>query len=324
MTPGPAAGEARRSQIGASRPEERVTGTAAVASMARPDPTKAVATMLAAVAVFSLMDAGLKQLSAHYPSMQVAFLRGAASLPLVLAWALSTAGWRTLVRVRWPLHVLRGLLGVMMIAAFVHGVRTLPLSTAYSIFFVAPLLITALSGPILGERVGRRRWTAVATGLIGMLIVLRPTGEGMMTTAGLSILLAALGYAAAALTVRVLACTDSTQAMVVWLMAYMAIGAGALAAPGWVPLRGEHAWLIAGVGLAGALGQYAITEAFRLGEASLLAPFEYSALVWGAMLDLTVWHVLPDGITWIGAAVIVASGLSLLRGDHVPVETAHP
>lgn len=294
------------------------------AAVPREHATKAALTMLAAVAVFSLMDAGLKQLSVHYPSMQVAALRGAASLPLALAWALSTTGWRALLRVRWRLHLLRGGLGVMMIAAFVHGVRELPLSTAYSIFFVAPLLITALSGPILGERVAPRRWIAIATGMIGVLIVLRPTGEGVMTTAGLAILLAALGYAGAAITVRVLAGTDSTQAMVVWLMASMTIGAGALAAPGWVPLRGEHAGLIAGVGLAGALGQYAITEAFRLGEASLLAPLEYSALLWGAVLDLTFWHVLPDGITWIGAAVIVASGLYLVRGDAIAVETALP
>lgn len=286
--------------------------------------TKAVAAMLAAVGLFCLMDAGLKTLSVHYPSMQVAALRGAASLPLALGWALLTTGWRPLLRVRWPLHLLRGALGVMMIAAFVHGVRTLPLSTAYSIFFVAPLLITALSVPLLGERVGRRRWIAIAVGLIGVLIVLRPTGEGVMTTAGLAVLLSALGYAIAAITVRVLAGTDSTQAMVVWLMASMAAGAGALAARGWVPLRGEHAWLVAGVGLAGALGQYAITEAFRMGEASLLAPFEYSALLWGAVLDLTLWHVLPDAVTWMGAAVIVASGLYLVRGETVAVEPAHP
>ena len=287
-------------------------------------PTKAAMTMLAAVALFSVMDAGLKQLSAHYPSLQVAALRGGASLPLVVAWALSTTGWRHLLRVRWRLHLLRGLLGVMMIAAFVHGLRTLPLSTAYAIFFVAPLLITALSVPFLGERVGPTRWAAIATGLVGVLIVLRPTGEGLMTTAGLAILLSALGYAASAITVRVLARTDSTQAMVVWVMASMAIGAGVLAAPGWVPLRMEHGWLIAGVGVTGALAQYAITEAFRLGEASLLAPLEYSALLWGAVLDLTFWQVLPDGATWIGAAVIVASGLYLVRREPVAAETVHP
>ena len=301
-----------------------MSGAAGAAGLARERRTTAVIAMLSAVGLFCLMDAGLKQLSAHYPAMQVAALRGAASLPLALAWALTTTGWRSLLRVRWPLHLLRGILGVMMIAAFVHGVRTLPLSSAYSIFFVAPLLITALSGPILGERVGPRRWITIAIGLVGVLIVLRPTGEGMMTTAGLAVLLSAFGYAAAAITVRVLASTDTTQAMVVWLMASMAIGAGVLAAPEWTALRGEHAWLIAGVGLAGALGQYSITEAFRLGEASLLAPLEYSALLWGAVLDLTLWHVLPDGKTWIGAAVIVASGLYLLRRDPGLAEAAHP
>jgi len=285
--------------------------------------TRAVVAMLAAVALFSMMDAGLKQLSGHYPSLQVAALRGGASLPLALAWALSTTGWRSLVRVRWPLHLMRGVLGVMMIAAFVHGLRTLPLSTAYAIFFVAPLLISALSVPFLRERVGRSRWAAIASGLAGVLIVLRPTGEGLMTTAGLAILLSAFGYAVSAIAVRVLGRTDSTQAMVVWVMASMAIGAGALAVPGWVPLRGEDGWLIAGVGIAGALGQYAITEAFRLGEASLIAPLEYSALLWGALLDLTFWQVLPDGATWLGAAVIVASGLYLVRRERVAAEIGH-
>ncbi len=283
-----------------------------------------MATMLAAVATFSLMDAGLKLLSADYPSMQVAALRGGASLPLILAWALLTTGWRSLLRVRWPLHMLRAVLGVIMIAAFVHGVRTLPLSTTYSIFFAAPVLITALSGPLLGERIGRPRWTAIVTGLGGVLIVLRPTGEGMMTTAGLAVLLSALAYAVAAITVRVLARTDSVQSMVLWLMVGMAVGAGALAARGWIPVRSEHVWLIAGVGVAGALGQYAITEAFRTGEASLLAPLEYSALLWGTALDLALWHVLPDRATWIGAAVIVASGIYLLRREAVHVEDAHP
>ena len=208
--------------------------------------TRAVVAMLFAVALFSLMDAGLKLLSSQYPAFQVAAMRGAASLPFVLAWALATTGLRPLLRVRWPLHLLRGVLGVAMMWGFVYALRTLPLSTAYSIFFVAPLLITALSVPFLGEQVGPRRWIAIAIGLVGVLVVLRPTGDGVLTVAGLAVLLAALGYAVSAITVRVLARTDSTQAMVVWLMAMMAFGAGAFAWPDWVPLRGEHAWLIAG------------------------------------------------------------------------------
>jgi drug/metabolite transporter (DMT)-like permease len=279
--------------------------------------SRAVLAMLLAVALFALMDAGLKGLAAYYPPFQVAALRGAASLPLVLGWALATAGPRPLLRVRWSLHLLRGALGVAMMAAFAYALRHMPLSTAYSIFFVAPLLITALSVPFLGEHVGPRRWVAIGIGLAGVIVVLRPTGEGVLSLAGIAVLVAALGYAISAITVRVLARTDSTQAMMVWLLALMALGAGALAWPGWVPLRASDAWLIAGVGVAGALGQYAITEAFRLGEASLIAPLEYTALLWGVILDATLWGVLPDRVTWLGAAIIVTSGLYLLHRERV-------
>ena len=280
--------------------------------------------MLLSVLLFSLMDAGLKTLSSHYPAVQVATLRALSSLPLVLAWALWSVGWRPLVRVRWALHLLRGVLGVVMMASFVYALARLPLSTAYSIFFVAPLLITALSVPILGERVGPRRWAAIAIGLLGVLVVLRPTGAGMLTTAGFAVLLAALGYAVSAITVRVLARTDTTQAITFWLLALMALGAGALAWPQWVPLRAEHAWIIGGIGIAGAIGQYAITEAFRLGEASLIAPLEYTALIWGVALDLALWGVLPDAITWVGAAIIIVSGLYLIRRERVHAEAGKP
>jgi drug/metabolite transporter (DMT)-like permease len=203
-------------------------------------------------------------------------------------------------------------------------VSRLPLSTTYSLFFIAPLLITALSGPILGERVGPRRWVAIGIGLIGVLVLLRPSGEGMLSTAALAVLAAALAYAVSAMTVRLLARTDSTQAMMVWLMVMITFGAGALAWSGWVPVRSEDWWLILGLGVAGSLGQYAITEAFRLGEASLIAPLEYTALIWGVILDLSLWGVLPDSITWVGAAIIVASGLYLLRRESVHVEAEHP
>jgi len=277
---------------------------------------RAALMMLGAVASFSLMDAGLKQLSAHYPAFQVAALRGAASLPFVLAWALHRGGIAPLLRVRWPLHLLRGAMGIAMMASFVYALRTLPLSTAYSIFFVAPLLVTALSVPLLGERVGPRRWTAIGIGLLGTLVLLRPSGDGLGSLAALAVLLAAAMYAVSAVTVRLLARTDSTQSMMVWLMLMMAVGAGVLALPTWQPVHSEHAWLIVGIGIAGGLGQYAVTEAFRLGEASLIAPLEYTALVYGVLLDVTLWGVLPDAMTWLGAAIIVGSGLYLLRRDR--------
>lgn len=290
----------------------------------RQENLRGIGFMVFAVGTLALMDACLKWLAPHYPPMQVAALRGLCSLPLVLAWVVATGGLGRLLRVRWPLHLVRGLLAIGMLSSFAWALRHLPLGEAYAIFFVAPLLITALSVPILGERVGPRRWTAIAIGLLGVLVVLRPTGEGVFTLAGLAVLLAATGYAVSAITVRVLARTDSNQAMVVWLLALMALGAGALALPQWVPLRMQDAWLIAGIGVAGSIGQYTITEAFRLGEASLIAPLEYTALVWGVALDLALWGVLPDSVTWLGAAIIIASGLYLIRREKVHAEAEHP
>ncbi|WAC62168.1 DMT family transporter [Pseudoxanthomonas sp. SL93] len=284
----------------------------------------AIILMLLAVLMFALMDAGLKLLSPHYPPLQVAALRGLSSLPLVTLWVLATVKPATLLQVRWPLHLVRGLLGICMMVGFVYGLRTMPLSTAYAITFVAPLLVTAMAGPLLGEKVGAGRWAAIVIGLVGVLVILRPTGEGMLTAGGLAILIAAVCYAAGAITVRMLAQRDSTQAMVFWFMVLLSLGAWLLALPGWVPLQAGHLWIIGMVGLAGSLAQVALTEAFRRGEASLIAPLEYTALVWGVALDLALWSVLPDGVTWIGAAIIVASGIYLLRREKVHVEAEHP
>lgn len=284
----------------------------------------AIGLMLLAVLMFALMDAGLKLLSSNYPSLQVAALRGLSSLPIVAIWVFATVRPSSLLRVHWPLHLLRGALGIAMMVGFVYGLRTLPLSTAYAITFVAPLLVTAMAGPLLKEKVGAGRWLAIIVGLIGVLVVLRPTGAGMLTAGGLAILGAAVCYAAGAITVRMLAQRDSTQSMVFWFMVLLSLGAWLLALPTWKPLLAGDIWVILGVGVAGSLAQVALTEAFRRGEASLIAPLEYSALLWGVMLDVALWGVLPDRITWLGAAIIVASGLYLLRREKVHVEAEHP
>lgn len=292
-------------------------------------PARAIVWMLAAVAFFSVMDAGMKLLSAHYPTLQVTTLRGAASLPFVLVWVLMTAGPRSLIPVRWGLHLLRGVLGIAMIGCFVYALRSLPLSTAYTIYFVSPLLVAALSVPLLGEHVGPRRWVAIGIGLIGVLVVLRPGVDGLISIPGLMVLLAASAYAVAAVTVSLLTRTDSPQSMVVWFLLIMALGAGLMAWPEWQPLRWGDAGLIAGMGLAGAFGQIALTRAFQLGQASMIAPLEYTGLIWVIGWDLLLWQVLPDQMTWIGAAIIVASGLYLLHRERVnrvrsPAPLDHP
>ncbi|HVT35668.1 MAG TPA: DMT family transporter [Nevskiaceae bacterium] len=279
-------------------------------------PLRGIVTMLAAVGFLSLMDAGLKQLSPFYPPVEIAALRGGASWPLALSWVFASGGARTLFKVRWRLHLLRGALAVMMIPTFVYALRVLPLTTAYVIFFIAPMMITALSALILNERVSRGRWLAVGAGFAGVLVAMRPTGEGMFSLAALSVLAAATGYALAAITVRSLAQTDSKQALVFWVLTSMTFGSGVLAIGSWVPVAREHWWIVGAIGVSGALGQYAITEAFRIAEASVIAPLEYSALGWGLGCDLLLWGVLPDAWTWAGAAIIVASGVYLMRHER--------
>jgi drug/metabolite transporter (DMT)-like permease len=275
-----------------------------------------IAWMVLAVGSLSCMDAAMKWLSPHYPPLQVAAMRGAASLPIVVAWVAATTGLRAMVAVRWPLHLLRGVLAVLMLTTFIYTVRELPLADAYTIFFVSPLLITALSVPFLGERVDAARWMAIAVGLLGVVVVLRPTGEGVMTLVGAAALFAAACYAMSAITVRVLGRTDSTQAMVFWNTTLLTAGAGALAATGWRPVQREHWPVLVAIAVTGAIGQLAITEAFRRGEASVVAPFEYTALGWGLGLDWLFWATRPDAWTFAGAAIVIGAGIYVVHRER--------
>jgi drug/metabolite transporter (DMT)-like permease len=280
--------------------------------------------MLAAVGALSLMDACVKVLSEHYPPLQVAALRGMSTLPVVIVWVGMTTGYRQLLKVRFPLHLARGALGIASLGMFAYGVRNLPLSEAYAIFFAAPLLITMFAVPLLGEKVDWRRWMAIGTGFAGVVFVLRPTGAGALTLPGLAVLLTAIGYALSAITVRILGRTDSSQSMIFWLMLLVSVGAGLLALPSWRPVQSAHLLPILGLAASGSAGQWAITEAFKRAEASFIAPLEYTALAWGVGLDWFVWKTIPSPATFIGAAVIIASGIYLVRRERVHVEAEHP
>lgn len=223
--------------------------------------------MLIAMAMFSLMDAVMKLLTATYPPMQVAALRGLTSLPLVFAYVAWRGAFGSVFKVRWSMHLLRGALGIAMLFLFAYGLRNVSLAEAYSIVFVSPALITALSVFILKEKVNGARWTAVAVGLAGVVVVLRPTGEGMLTLGGLALLAAAGCYSVSAIVGRLISRTDRSEHMVLWLMLMMGVGAGLLAAPNWVALRSGDALLLCALAVTGFIGQLAITEALNKGEA---------------------------------------------------------
>jgi drug/metabolite transporter (DMT)-like permease len=271
-----------------------------------------IAAMLVAVAAFAAMDAVLKVLAGRYPPLQVTALRGASSLPFVLA----AIAWAGAARELWPkrpvLHLVRGLLGVVMIAAFATALRTLSLADAYAVFFVSPLLVTAFAVPLLGERVEWQRWAAILVGLLGVLVILRPSSRGLASVGAAAALLSAVTYALSAIMVRALSRQDSTRTLIWTFLLVLTAVSALLAAPDWVPIRArDWPWILA-LGVIGTVAQHFITEAFRHAPASVIAPFEYTALLWAVVIDWTFWQVLPEGRALLGGGIVICAGLYLI------------
>jgi drug/metabolite transporter (DMT)-like permease len=270
---------------------------------------RAIASMLTAVVAFSGMDTLLKLLSASYPPMQVTVLRGACALPFMLVPVLATGGWRSLRPRRLSVHLMRGALSVVVLGGFIIAVRELSLANAYAVFLSAPLIVTALSVPLLKERTAPGNWVAIAVGLAGVLIMLRPSVSGFATLGALAALVSACAYAVS---------------VVVWTISAMTVIAAIIAVPHWVPIHPQHyRWLVV-LGALAATGSYLLAEAFRSAPASVVAPLEYTALLWGILIDRVVWHVLPTSRVCWGGAVVIASGLYLIWRErtHVPREVA--
>jgi drug/metabolite transporter (DMT)-like permease len=278
---------------------------------------KGIVSILVAVIAFSVMDAAMKRLGEHFSPLQVSSLRGLASLPFILLLVAVQNRWRELKPVRWSIHFLRAGLAIAMLALFIYAIRTLSLSSAYAIFLCAPLLVTALSVPLLKEHVDMQRWIAIAIGLGGVFVMIRPTASDVVTLGALAAFTAALCYAFAAILIRVASRTETTLGMSVSFLTLIAVIAGLIAWPSWVAIQSDHYAWIAVLGFSGAIGQYFIIEAFRHAPASVVAPFDYTALIWGAMLDWIFWQTLPDSRMLMGGTVVVATGLYLIYRERV-------
>ena len=185
--------------------------------------------MVAAVAMFSLMDASMKVLAEHYPAVQVTALRCMLSMPLVCAFMAYRGKFTGIFKVRWSLHILRGAVGVAMLSLFAYALKTLPLADTYAIFFIAPALVTALAVFVLREKVSLGQWVAIFVGLGGVLVVLRPDGSNFASIAGLAVLASAVCYGVSAIAGRVLAKTDAPEHVMFWVLTLMGVGVAPLA-----------------------------------------------------------------------------------------------
>ena len=247
---------------------------------------------------------------------ELCFYRFAFGLPPLIGWMAMTGSfgaWRT----RRPMaHLARGALGLTTMAFAFSALAFLPLAEATTIGFVAPLFAVMLSALLLGERVGRHRWSAVALGFAGVLIVMRPGGTDLPPIGLALALAAAMGVAGVTITLRQIGRTESTPTIVLWFT-----GLAMLASGLFLPFFGEahpgEVWLVlVGLGLSGGIGQLFLTSSLRFAPVPVVVPFDYGQLLWAVLLGWLIWDTQPPRTTWAGAAVIIASGLYTIYREH--------
>ena len=278
---------------------------------------KGIVLMIAAVFVFAIMDASLKHLSTDYSMYQVSCMRCFSSLAFLLVSIVVRGSWGEL-RMRSPaLHLLRALMGFGMLATFIFAVRRLSLGETYAVCLCAPLLMTALSVPVHGERVPAQRWVAIALGLAGVMLILKPSPSGFRSLAALlSAALCALFYAVGALTVRTMSRNNSSTGMVFWFLVLVGGATALLAAGDWHAIPGSDFGWLALVGASGALGQYWLTDAFRHAPPSVVGPFEYTSILWAFAIDWIFWSARPTATLLAGASIVIASGIYVIWDER--------
>ncbi|MDJ0950818.1 MAG: DMT family transporter [Alphaproteobacteria bacterium] len=277
-------------------------------------PLRGIILMCAAVLCFVLMNTIVKHLSDTVPVPLIIWGRYFFHLVLILAFFPRRIP-TLLTSQRKSLQVLRSVLVLLATLCMFTAVSLMPLADVVSITFVAPLLVTGLSVPILGEHVGLRRWAAVAAGFIGVLIVIRP-GAGVFQWAAVLALGQALFYASYQILTR-LTSRDADPLSALFYTALVGAVATSFAAPlFWVPLGAVDWLLLALAGLFGGAGHFAVIKAYERADASVIAPFAYTELVWAVALGFAVFGDFPDRWTLVGALIIAGSGLYVLHRER--------
>ena len=275
-----------------------------------------IGSVVCGVLCFSIVDATAKWLGQTYAPIQILFFRHLFGIiPIVfLVWR---GGGLGALRTRRPFaHVVRAALLFVALLSFFSALRGLPLAEAIAVAFTSPLFITALAGPVLGETVGARRWAAVGIGFLGALVMVRP-GTDAFRPEALLVLLSALSFALAMLLTRRLARTETDVAMVT----YTSLIAGLASLPFlgfvWRPPTDADVGLFALVGIIGGTAAYLLVVAYRHAPAAVIAPFDYTGLIWASLFGWIVWRESPDPAVWIGAAIIALSAVYITHRETV-------
>ncbi|MDD9904329.1 MAG: DMT family transporter [Rhodospirillaceae bacterium] len=277
-------------------------------------PIRGIAYMVFAMFLLTVGDALTKWVGTHLPVGQVIFFR-ALFIYIPIAFIIHRSGGLAVLRVtdRKGLAI-RALFYVSATATISTSMILLPLAAAVALLFAGPLFVTALATPMLGEHVGWRRWAAVTVGFAGVVIMLRPTPDAIQILAILPIV-AALFSALRDVTTRRISATENSNAIMFWSNALLLVGAACSAPFGWEPMDFDDLWQLALMGIIVGIAHWVMIEAFRLGEAALVAPFKYTGIVWGTLFGYLFWHTVPDAFILTGGALVVASGLYILHRE---------
>ena len=279
-------------------------------------PGRAILCMLLGVAVLTANDALLKWMTGGYHVGQIMFCRGLfVFIPLaLLIWR--GGGLRSLHTDNPKGHLIRALLVILGTFLFVSGLKHLPLTDAIAIAFAGPLFIAALAPPLLGEYVGWRRWMAVLSGFIGIVIIMRP-GGGVFQWAALFPLAASLTGAFRDILTRGMSETETSVALLFYTSLGVVLASMVISPFVWQPVPfADWGWFAVNGFLIGS-AHFLMIETFRYGEAALVAPFKYSGAVWAAIFGYFIWGDIPDLGTVMGVTVVVVAGIYILHRERV-------
>jgi drug/metabolite transporter (DMT)-like permease len=277
-------------------------------------PGRAILYMLAGSFLVVILDTAVKWLAKDYSPLQIGFLRYVVGFFIAAGIAHRAGGLATLGTRRLAGHLLRSGLNIVTMLTFYYALQLIPLADAIAIGFATPLFTTALSGPLLREQVGVRRWSAVALGFVGVLLILRPTAQGINFGAILA-LISAFCWSLTQISSRQLSTTEPSHTILFYYSVAIMIVLGAAMPKVWVTPQGlDWLWFLV-CGIAGSFGQFCYNQAFRYGEASMVSPLDYTGLVWATLMGFLVFGDFPTGLILGGAAVIIASSLYIARRE---------